>query len=242
LEFDCYKTRANCHFEHGPFAFIPCISASARYSVKFTVEKSPQDFAVVQKSAVVANSSRFRDDGRVKRMESAYPGNVPNWHGCYRNESLSIAASPMLPFASVGLGWSLRAWPPRYLRNDCGDTLGNLGIQSQELDSIVHGEHFTTSASDRSKVHRGSGRPAFIWSPRGAQIRPSHRKPKTDDRPELLKDLFNLLEAYAPPWYSRDLRNRILAALHAFDTHGEGSKTAESGARPPRDSPRSPRS
>jgi hypothetical protein len=43
-------------------------------------------------------------------------------------------------------------------------------------------------------------------------------KPHTEDCQSLLVDLYDLLEAYAPPWYSHELRKRLLAQRKSLDT------------------------
>ena len=45
-------------------------------------------------------------------------------------------------------------------------------------------------------------------------------KSQTDELRKLLTDLYELLEAYAPAWYSRQLHERLLAALKMLDTQG----------------------
>lgn len=42
-------------------------------------------------------------------------------------------------------------------------------------------------------------------------------KPQNEECKNLLMDLYSLLEAYAPPWYSHELRKRLLAALKTLD-------------------------
>jgi hypothetical protein len=41
--------------------------------------------------------------------------------------------------------------------------------------------------------------------------------PETEDIHRLLADLYELLEDYAPPWYSEELHNRLLAELKKFE-------------------------
>lgn len=48
-------------------------------------------------------------------------------------------------------------------------------------------------------------------------MQPLEPKTQTDDCKSLLEDLYNLLEAYAPPWYSHELRKRLSAALKTLD-------------------------
>jgi hypothetical protein len=43
-------------------------------------------------------------------------------------------------------------------------------------------------------------------------------KTQTDDCGSLLKDLYNLLETYAPSWYSHELHKRLVAILTTLET------------------------
>ena len=48
-------------------------------------------------------------------------------------------------------------------------------------------------------------------------MHPIEPEPQTEECKNLLADLYGLLEAYAPPWYSHELRKRLLAALKTLD-------------------------
>ena len=46
----------------------------------------------------------------------------------------------------------------------------------------------------------------------------SKPEPQAEDCKTLLLELYDLLEAYAPPWYSQKLQTRMLAILETSDT------------------------
>ena len=55
-------------------------------------------------------------------------------------------------------------------------------------------------------------------------MHPSEHEPQAQDVRKLLVDLYNLLEDYAPPWYSQELHKRLLAAVKALGNEiGTGS-------------------
>jgi len=49
-------------------------------------------------------------------------------------------------------------------------------------------------------------------------MQPLEPKTQTDDCKSLLKDLYNLLETYAPSWYSHELHRRLVATLKTLET------------------------
>ncbi len=53
---------------------------------------------------------------------------------------------------------------------------------------------------------------------RGIPMDPSVPNPKPEDLRKLLADLYELLEAYGPVWYSQQLHERLVSALKA-DKH-----------------------
>lgn len=48
-------------------------------------------------------------------------------------------------------------------------------------------------------------------------MQPLEPKTQTDDCKSLLQDLYNLLESYAPSWYSDELHRRLVAALKTLE-------------------------
>ena len=48
----------------------------------------------------------------------------------------------------------------------------------------------------------------------GIQMNPADPNQDFEDERKLLEDLYKLLEAYAPTWYSLELRQRLLRALN----------------------------
>jgi hypothetical protein len=49
-------------------------------------------------------------------------------------------------------------------------------------------------------------------------VHPIEPMPQIEDCQNLVVDLYNLLEGHAPPWYSHELHNRLVAALKTSDT------------------------